>query len=285
MKQNLVASLNNVRQITEDAHGMSVQLRRDMDDLVGSSKGNLKDLGGKVNSLLDHVDATIQDTDSVVQKLTEQVTDPHLQQSLQETADLARTTLSRFNQIASDIHALTGDPEFQGDIKKTMANLSSATERGQHAIEKVDQILDKVTGSKPRVPRLPKIDLIGNVSEQISPTRMRVDIDAMIPIGSRGLFDLGLYDFGQNTRLNAQMGNRFNDKLDVRYGLYASKIGAGLDYWVSPGTGFRADLWDTSRVRLDARGLFRVNKSASVWIGSDNLLRTPIPIVGVQLTQ
>lgn len=285
LKKNLIASLDNVRRTTEDAHLMTSQLRQDMDDLIGSSKGNLKELGTKVNSLLDHVDATVQDTDTVVQKLTEQVTDPHLQQSLQETAELARATLARFNQIASDIHSLTGDPDVQGDLKKTIANLSNASEHGKMAMDKVDQILGKFTNGKPRVPKLPKINILANVSEQLSPTRLRIDLDASIPYGKKGLFDLGLYDVGQDTRLTLQAGNYITSQFDVRYGLYASKIGGGLDYWIQPGTGLRADLWDTNRPRLDVRGLYRVNKNASLWIGGDNLLRTPIPMVGVQLNQ
>jgi len=287
LKESLITSLENVKATTADAHLITTQLRHDMDDLVGSSKGNLKDLGTKVNSLLDHVDALVQNADTVVQKLTEQVTDPHLQQSVQETAELARATLARFNQIASDIHALTGDPEMQADLKHTVANLRGVTDRGQHAMEKVDQILSNVTGpdGKARIPKLPIISLRENLSEQLNPSRMRVDMDASIPFGKSTLFDIGVYDFGQNTRFNAQAGNRISENLDVRYGLYASKIGVGLDYGILTKFGFRADLWDTNTPRLDVRGLYRVNKSASLWIGSDNILRTPIPMIGVQLNQ
>ncbi len=287
IKTSLIGSLENIKATTDDAHMMSTQLRRDMDDLVGSSKGNLKDFGTKINSLLDHVDSTIQDTDTVVQKLTEQVTDPHLQQSLQETAELARATLARFNQIASDIHALTGDPDLQADLKHSVSNLKSATERGQQAIERVDKILGAVSSpdGKARFPKIPSVSLTANVSEQLNPTRMRVDLDATASLGKRSLLDFGLYDLGQNTRLNLQGGSRFSDVTDLRYGLYASKLGVGFDYTPHGGPSFRADLWDTERLRLDVRGLFRVNKNASFWIGSDNLLRTPIPMVGVQLNQ
>jgi len=287
IKASLVASLENVKETTDDAHQMTTQLRRDMDDLIGSSKGNLKDLGTKLTSLLDHLDGTVQDVNTVVQKLTEQVTDPHLQQSLQDTADLARGTLARFNQIASDIHTLTGDPQLQGDLKKSVANLANMTEKGSHAAQKVDQLLGSVTGASghAKLLKMPKIELTESVSEQLNPSRMRIDLNARASLGPRSILDVGLYDFGQNTRLNLQAGNRVSDRLDLRYGIYASRIGAGLDYKLSPTTGIRADLWDTNKLRLDVRGQVRVNKNASFWIGSDNIFRTPIPMVGVQLNQ
>jgi ABC-type transporter Mla subunit MlaD len=287
LKESLIASLQNVKATTDDAHQMTSQLRRDMDDLIGSSKGNLKDLGTKLASLLDHLDGTVQDVNTVVQKLTEQVTDPHLQQSLQDTADLARGTLARFNQIASDIHTLTGDPELQGDLKRSVASLANMTDKGTHAVQKVDQLLGSITGAngKPRVPSLPKFDITASVGEQLNPSRMRIDLNARAAMGKRGLLDFGFYDLGQDTRLNLQAGTRISDKFDLRYGLYASKLGAGLDYQLNPTTSFRADVWDTNRLRLDVRGQVRVNKNASFWIGSDNIFRTPIPMVGVELYQ
>ena len=284
LKKNLITSLDNVRLSTQDAHAITSQMRRDMDDLFGSSKGALKDLGTKVNSLLDHLDLTVEGASTLVAKVTEQVTDPHLQQSLQETAELARATLARFNQIASDIHTLTGDPALQGNIKKTVATLSDAAEHGRDAVQKLDTILGKFSDSTHRAPKIPKIELFANVSEQLSPTRLRVDLDALAPFGKSELLDVGIFDFGQNNGFNLQAGTFLSRNTDIRYGLHDSKIGAGLDFWAQKGTGIQADVYDTNRPRLDVKGYLRVNNNASLWIGGDNLLRAPIALLGVQLT-
>ncbi len=284
LKKNLLTSLENVRLSTDDAHAITTQMRHDMDDLFGSSKGALKDLGTKVNTLLDHLDDTVQGANTVVEKLTEQVTDPHLQQSLQETTDLARQTLARFNQIASDIHSITGDPSLQGDIKRTFATLGDAAQHGKDAMEKVDTILGKFSNSTNRAPKIPRINIIANVSEQVTPTRNRIDLDAQIPFGRNSLLDIGLFDVGQSTGFNLQAGNYLNKNVDIRYGLHDSKIGAGIDYWAQKGTGITADLFNTDVLRLDVRGLYRVNNNASLWIGGDNVTRTPIPLIGIQLT-
>jgi hypothetical protein len=151
-------------------------------------------------------------------------------------------------------------------------------------MEKVDQILGKVSDTSHRVPKLPKIIPIANISEQISPARFRVDLDAWALLGKNSLLDIGIFDLGEDTRFNLQAGNYLSKSFDVRYGVHASKIGAGLDYWAQKGTGIQADLYDTNTPRLDVKALYRVNNIASFWIGGDNLLRTPIPLVGIQLT-
>jgi len=130
---------------------------------------------------------------------------------------------------------------------------------------------------------LPTVQLTTDVSEQLSPSRLRLDLNARIDLGARNEAYVGLYDLGQNTRLTLQAGNKLDNSLTARYGLYASKIGGGLDFQANPYTQLRADLWDTNRVRLDVRSAFRVNNNASIWIGADELNRRPIPILGVQL--
>ena len=87
-------------------------------------------------------------------------------------------------------------------------------------------------------------------------------MDARFLFGRRDSVTFGLYDLGQEARLNLQAGNQLTDSLTARYGLYASKLGVGLDYYPSASTQLRADLWDTRRPRLDLRSSFKVNNNA-----------------------
>lgn len=296
LKTKLMATLENFQEASGNAKKASNDLRVQLNETIRGSRGNLDRLTAKLSEVLDHVDTTIDGTNAMVKKLTEQVTDPRLQNTLQETAELARTTLARFNQIASDIHELSGDPNLQANLKSSVANLQEITEKGRGAAEKVDTLLNKFTAPGSHGPRLPKVEVLANVSEALNPSRLRVDVDARIPYSRNDLIDIGLFDLGQNTRLNLQAGhyvfsdrslpdNASSESLLLRYGLYASKLGGGLDYDSGKGYGFRADLWDTNRPRLDARALFRVKQNASVWLGADNLLRTPVPIIGFQIKQ
>jgi phospholipid/cholesterol/gamma-HCH transport system substrate-binding protein len=285
-KRQFQATLANFRKVSGDASEASSQLKDYVTSLTTKTKGPLEKLPSKLNDLLGHVDATLDNADAVVNKLTEQVTDPRFQQSLQETAELARTTLARFNQIATDLHELTGDPKLQTDLKLTVSNLRATTEKSEQVVDKFNSLLGKFVGGdagpRPRI-KLPTVELTGDISEQLSPTRLRMDVNARLGFGPRNEAYVGLYDLGQNTRLTLQAGTKLTDSLTARYGLYASKIGGGLDYRVNPSTELRADLWDTNRLRLDLRSSFRVNNNASIWLGADGIFRKPVPIIGVQL--
>jgi|SRR5579872_583690 len=284
-KRQFQATLTNFRHVSDDASVTSTQLKNYVTDLTANTKGPLEKLPTRLNDLLGHVDTMLDSADAVVNKLTEQVTDPRFQQSLQETAELARTTLSRFNQIATDLHELTGDPKLQNDLKLTVSNLRATTEKSEQVVDKFNSLLGKFTGATTTHPRikLPTVDLTTDVSEQLSPTRLRLDVNARFGLGGRNEAYVGLYDVGQDTRLTLQAGNKITDSLTARYGLYASKVGAGLDFQANPTTNLRMDLWDTNKLRLDARSSFRVNNNASIWLGADNLISRPIPIIGVQL--
>ena len=284
-KRQFQATLTNFRKVSDDASSTSSKLKSYVTDLTGKTKEPLEKLPSKLNDLLGHVDSMLDSADAVVNKLTEQVTDPRFQQSLQETAELARTTLARFNQIATDLHELTGDPKLQNDLKSTVSNLRATTEKSEQVVDKFNSLLGKFVGAESTRPKikLPSVELTSDISEQLSPTRLRLDVNARLGFGPRNEAYVGLYDIGQNTRLTLQVGNKLTDALTARYGLYASKVGAGIDFRANPYTQLRADLWDTNRLRLDVRSSFRVNNNASIWIGADNLIRRPVPILGVQL--
>lgn len=285
-KVQLQAVLANFRKVSEDAAVTSTQLSSYVKELTNKKSGPVERLTSKLNDVLGHIDSTLDSADAVVNKLTEQVTDPRFQQSLQETTELARTTLARFNQIATDLHELTGDPKLQNDLKLTVSNLRETTDKSQQVVDKFNTLLNKFlggdSGAKARL-RLPSISLTSDISEQFAPSHLRLDINGRFSLGGKNEAYLGLYDLGGDTRLTAQAGDRVTPDLTLRYGLYASKLGVGADYQLNRDTQFRADLWNTNQPRLDLRSSFRVNNSASVWIGADSLFRRTVPIVGVQL--
>lgn len=278
IKSSLLTTVSNFKDVSQDARTTTHQLGRELQNVVHASSGTLQKLSDRLLDLLPRIETTIDDANTVVKKLTEQVTDPRFQQSLQETAELARTTLARFSQIASDLHQITGDPTLQTSIKQTVVHLDAVTTQGAQTLEKVNNLLDKLNGPR-RAPHLPPIQLVSNVSEQMNPGRLRVDLEARVG----QLLNIGFYDLGQTTRLTLQGMSPLSSTLMARYGLYASKLGAGLDYAPTSVVGFRADLWDTNHPRLDVKALFKVHKDASVFVGGENLMRQPYPVIGVQI--
>ncbi len=285
LKASLKRTVNNFADASDQVKATSETLGKQLQGVIKDSRGKLNKITDNLSSILSRVDTTLDDANTIVKKLTDQVTDPRLQNTLQDTADLARTTLARFNQIASDLHQITGDPQLQNNLKQTVQNLQDASEKGEAAIGKIDALLGKLTGKTGEASqiKLPQVEIVGNLSEQFSPSKFRADVEARISTGATGLLNLGLYDLGDNTRLILQGGTRFTPQFSARYGLYASKLGVGAEYNTGSGVGFRGDLWDANHPRLDFRTLFRVNKNASIWLGADGLFQNnPTPRIGIQ---
>lgn len=286
LKNNLLETTENFKQLSVTTRKTTDNLSRSLNTIINSSKGKFDKLSDQGLALISKLGNTVDDANNVVRKLTEQVSDPRLQSSLQETIELARSTLSSSRQIASDIHQLTGDPTLQANLKESAVNLKLTTERSAAALEKLNTILGKFSSAtdKVRAPKVPPVQLLVNAQEAVDPAHFRLDVDARVPIGKRNLIDFGLYDLGEDTRLNLQVGTKFSDTLLARYGLHASKLGVGLEYGNFPYSGLRADLYDANHPRLDVKGLIRVKKNVSIWAGADGIFRgDPIPTIGVQL--
>lgn len=286
LRTDLLVTADNFKQLSIDTRRTTATLSKSLTGVLDSSRPKLEKLGDESLILISKLGDSIDSANLVVKKLTEQVSDPRLQSSLQETIELARSTLSSTRQIASDIHQLTGDPALQANVKESAANLKLITERSAATVDRLNSLLDRVSGAadKLRLPKAPKVDLLVGAQESVDPGRFRLDVDARVPIGKRNLLDVGLYDLGEDTRLNLQGGTRLSDLVLARYGLHASRLGVGLDVGKSAYSGFRLDLYDANHPRLDVKGLIRVNKNASIWAGADGILHgAPVPTVGIQL--
>ena len=196
---------------------------------------------------------TVDAARGAVTKLAEQVSDPRLQQSLVETLDLAKTTLARFNQIASDIHNLSGDPNVQNDLKTTVATVKETAEEGQKLVERIDTCwIDKDRRQRSAVRHWQAgVDhrLHGAHERPALPVRFN-----SAPHRGPGTPYLGLYDFAERYKLNAQYETQLGGYGAFRYGIYAGKLGAG---WTWPSaansTRFRLDMYNPNNLQLDAR--------------------------------
>jgi len=71
----------------------------------------------------------------------------------------------------------------------------------------------------------------------------------------------------------------------MRYGIYASKLGVGVDWQTSNLGKFRIDMFNPNNPQLDARALFRVNEDFSIWLGADSLMKRTTPLIGVRLSR
>ncbi len=284
VKNDLIDTISNFHTVSLQAAITSKQLSKQFTVLVKNGRGQLNRLSDATTSLVLKLGDTLDDAREVVRKLTQQVSDPRLQRSLQETLELGRSTLASVRQITSDLHQITGDPKLHTTVMQTLQNLQSATKRANEALGKVNALLGRVKHTANRAAHLhgPKVITTVDLSQQFSPGKGRLDINSQLYLTPQNFLSLGGYDLGQDTRLNLQGGRMIGKNSDLRLGLHAGAPGVGADIGLLKGTWVTLDLFNLHRTRLDLKGYFRVNSRASLWVGGDNLLHHPVPLAGIQ---
>jgi len=287
IRRTMYALLDDMKEVSGNARLTAKELTGELRVVVKRNSAKVDELTTGAVDLLQKFADTVDAARGAVTKLAEQVSDPRLQQSLVETLDLAKTTLARFNQIASDIHNLSGDPNVQNDLKTTVATVKETAEEGQKLVERINTLVGSIqTGGKgPRLgigrPEL-AIDFMGRTNAP----HFRSDLNVRLPIGDKNALNLGLYDFAERYKLNAQYETLLGGYGDFRYGIYAGKLGAG---WTWPssasGTRFRLDMYNPNNLQLDAKALFKINDDFQIFLGADSIFKQTTPLIGVRLTR
>jgi len=277
--------LADMKTVSGDARETALALTAEMRGIVKRNGGKFDDLTNGAVDLLQKFADTVDAARGAVTRLTEQVSDPRLQQSLIETVDLAKSTLARFNQIASDIHSLTGDPAIQSDLKSTVASLKETTEDGQKLVQRIGTLVESIKpGAKPKFgvgsPQF-SVDLLNRSNAP----HFRSDVNMRLPIGTENALNLGLFDFAERYKLNAQYETKLHGFGSMRYGVYASKLGVGLNWGDAKNTNFVIDAYNPNSLTLNARSLLKVNDDFSLWLGAENLFKNTTPMLGVRLSR
>jgi hypothetical protein len=287
IRRTMYALLDDMQAVSSNARLTAKELTTELRTVVKRNSAKVDELTTGAVDLLQKFADTVDAARGAVTKLAEQVSDPRLQQSLVETLDLAKTTLARFNQIASDIHNLSGDPNVQNDLKTTVATVRETATEGQKLVERINTLVGSIQnrGHGPRLgigrPEL-ALDFMGRTD----PPHFRADVGLRLPFGKGNAFDLGIYDFGERNKLIAQYETPLGDYGDFAFGVYASKLGAA---WTWPSrassTRFRLDMFNPNSPQLDARAFFRINDDFTLFMGADSLFKQTTPLLGVRLTR
>jgi phospholipid/cholesterol/gamma-HCH transport system substrate-binding protein len=285
LRRSVRETLANLQLASANARDLSKSLNTEMTAMIKRNGGKVDEFANNALDLLVDLKETMGAARAMVAKLSDQIGDPRLQQSLQETLDLAKSTLARFNQIASDIHQLTGDPDVQTNLKVTTEKLRDASEKGDEIAKRVGKIVDRIG-----IPSVKRPFGIGEPQFLVDlrlgdrTPQFRSDVLLRLPIGNKGAARLGLWDFADRNRLIAQYETRIGDG-SARYGIYASKLGIGWEQAVGKRSRLMLDLHDPNHLQVDARALVDINKDFGLWFGADSLFRETIPVIGARLTR
>jgi phospholipid/cholesterol/gamma-HCH transport system substrate-binding protein len=262
------------RAVTDAA--LAVQNVRDASDQVARL---LRDgrFEGETLALLETLNRTTLQAERLIGNLDQFLTDPEIRQPL------ART-VQNFEQISESGTRIAGHTEVIAERGAVVADRAiELTEKATEVAEEARRVLQQVGGFFGRTGTgrgLPNIEAEMNLSRQFRPGYWRTDFNFGMPLPD-GRLHVGLFDAFESNRINVQLGRPFGASGHYRYGIYASKPGAGVDYEVAPRVSVHGDLYDINNLRADFRVRYDFGRGLAGWVGMDRVFERATPTIGI----
>lgn len=293
----LIASLNSTagetRGLMQDARGVV----KNTGDLVQNTNATVQNAGGlvtdarsaltenrqKLHDVLTSLDSSLKKLDGTLTEAKSFISDPTLRGNLSETSKNLREATATLSKVANDVHGLTGDPKVQEDLRATLSNLREVSAEAGETLRRVSGVLGGGgKAAKSIGQRVSEAELDAALLRTTNSNRTRLDFSATIPWSETSFYRLGFYDFGEHNRLSAQMGQKLPFPAWGRFGIYASSLGAGIDFGNRQHPPLSLDLFGVDRPQLDVRSNIPVSRNFDLTLGLDNALRNADPIFGIR---
>jgi phospholipid/cholesterol/gamma-HCH transport system substrate-binding protein len=254
----------------QNLQAVSVEVRK----LVASGE-----LQGKATELLDSLQAAVEQGRGLVSDLRAMANDPSLRGAVDETLANVKVMSQSGTRIAADAEVMAKNGvEVSEEAVVIMRKANKLADEVESLIRKFNKTVEDLTKSGKSL--VGDVQVEATLTAETKPGRVRTDLNAIVPVGSEKL-TVGLYDAFETNRINLQLVRPIGQGTDLRYGVYASKPGLGVDYALAPRVGLRADVFGLNDPRLDARLRFDLGKSVTGWAGVERIFAGNAPSVGV----
>ncbi len=311
LNQNLEATQKllgdrGIRQRIDAILASSDKTIQQLGTLLGDARVVLNANQAPLRRLLENASTAVAELRTGIQAVNKIAADPKMAEqarqimsSLSATADKAEKLVASLNQTISGF-----------DLKTTMANVEKITSTGvdiannaktmsedgkvitSKVVELADQAKQIAGEAKALVDKLNKyVDSLGphikvprlstslETSRNLETNRFQTDVTASYPLdGGRFLYG-GIYDVTESNKIIAQLGQPIG-KGSLRYGIFASKAGVGVDYPLSPSLVFGGDLFDPNNIKLNLRATIKFGADWYGFVGIDKLFKEAEPRVG-----
>jgi phospholipid/cholesterol/gamma-HCH transport system substrate-binding protein len=225
----------------------SMAQAKDIMTKLGGSAGKLDGSMAKVDSALTKIDDAAQQTDEMMKNL---------------------------NSATGDIKEITSDKDTKTYIKDTMRNAAEATAQANALLCNINRKLGGFT--KPAGTRKAEIPNNGFVTDSLwNTTEGDYRFDANYTLGGPDsmFFRLGAFNVGENTRANLQLGHILSASSSLRYGIYASRVGFGIDKSLGKYLLLSADGFRPNDPQYDLRAVLRMNGGFGLYGGYSNVFQ------------
>jgi len=277
-------------------------------DAAGDVRGIVAENRPELATVLRNVDRTTRNVEAISAQLRTALATGGVRniRAVLANAEAASASLA---SAARGIEDLARDPQIAGDVRASAGNIKEATEKvktaaatAQEAVERANRLLGKAESLTERLtqrrrrsaqPSRPpvrtqglSVDLLADTSRDEYRVDMNYDFRFPellgLPTDPKRFYRIGLFDIGEDTRLNLQAGRVLDNRAGFRYGLYASRAGIGYDWWPAKRTSLHVDLFGLNEPQLEVKALHDVSNDWGVWLGLTDALDERDLLIGTR---
>ncbi len=238
----------------KDASANMNTLMSSLAKMATENEGNVAQVMDQLNATLASVTRSMENIEHMTNNLDQFAGNPQTVEDLQSTLKNISDTSKNVAAMAENMNKFAGDPKVAEDLKITVSNAKSLTERA-------DKILGKVQGATDKIS---KVDVKPSVEVLYSGKKSDWNTNLNVAVSSGDVsLNLGAEDIGDGTKLNAQVGKKFND-LGVHAGIISGKPGVGLDGYFGKKFKISAEGYDPNDFKLRLKSQYKVTDSTYI---------------------
>lgn len=280
---NMALATGNAAKLTEDMRCM----------LNNDARPNVQAILAKANDAMANLDATIVEAKGVMSEAKDVMggfkgSGPKVESALTKLDDAMQQTdemMKNLKDASGDIKEITSDKELKQNIKDTMKNAANATANANALICNLNKKLSglKMPGST-RKAEIPDYGLTTDSLWNTSQGQYRFDANYTLGGfgGSDMFYRLGAFNIGEHTGANIQAGKLIGSSTAVRGGIYASRLGLGLDQRLGRVLLISADGLRPNDPEYDLRAVINFGAGFGLYGGYSNIIHDkPDTFVGI----
>lgn len=280
-------SLGNMAQATDNA----IKLTNDLRSMVNNeAKPDVHKILAQADECMTSLNSTILEAKGILTKVGGN--SGKIESALTKLDDAMGETdemMKNLKEASGDIKGITSDPEIKKNIKDTMRNAAEATAQANALLCNINKKVNglKLPGST-RKAEIPNYGLTTDSLWNTSQGSYRVDANYTFGgfSGSNMFYRLGAFNVGENTSANIQAGMLLGNTTAVRGGIYASRVGLGLDQRIGKSFLLSADGLRPNDPEYDLRAVLTLGSGFGLYGGYSNIINDkPDTFVGVHYSR
>ena len=249
---SVIEMSKNMGQASGNVNKFTASLAR----IAEGNEDSISQMAGQMNDILSGMNRSMANVENMTANLNKFAGNPQTAAELQTTLKNISDTSKNIANMAENMNKVAGDPKVADDMKATIQNAKSLTERA-------DKILGKVQGATENLSKVevkPSVDVLYSGKKSNSHWRTNFDLDISKDDTS---LKLGAESIGDHTKLNAQVGKKFND-FGARAGIIAGKPGIALDAYAGKNVKFSAEAYDPNKIKLRLKSQIKIADSTYI---------------------